>query len=101
MVEYTDEDICRAVMEGKEWRETAHLWGGDDDDADDDATIIPHPSCLEALHAVATIQRFLAPMGDPFARELETILASFGCQTHLEETESLKDTSITDYFTRR
>ena len=101
MQQYSDKDIYEAVMEAKEQRETAHLHGGEDDIAASlDDTAEPRPSRSEALRAVGLIQKFLAPMDDPFARKLETLLASFGRQTRLEEAQSLTETQITRYFDR-
>lgn len=73
---------------------------GGDADADDDSPLDPRPTRRDAMHAVITIQKFVESMEDPFARQIETVLASFGRKTRLEETNALKNTEITDYFTR-
>jgi len=36
-----------------------------------------------------------------FARKLENLLAMFGHETQLEVTHSMKNTSITDFFTSK
>ena len=36
-----------------------------------------------------------------FARKLENLLAMFGHETQLEVTRSMKNTSITDFFTSK
>ena len=41
----------------------------------------------------------LEHFNDPPARKLEAILASLGCQMHLEESRSMSPTRLTDYFT--
>jgi hypothetical protein len=37
---------------------------------------------------------------DAFSRQFEAILAGFGRQTRLEEAKGMRDTQMTDYFTR-
>ncbi|KAJ7576187.1 hypothetical protein C8J56DRAFT_900110 [Mycena floridula] len=81
--ECSDRDIFQAVMDVRAARENAEITGGADD-ADDDAAVIIRPSRSEALKAVSTIQQFLSPVDEPFARKLEGLLASFGRQTRLE-----------------
>ena len=93
----SDMDIFKAVMRDTEGRETS----GMDDGEEEVAADIPQPSRAEALSAVGTLQRYLSPMDNPFARKLEAVLASFGRQTRLEDVESMRDSSITDYFTRK
>jgi len=40
----------------------------------------------------------VADLDDSFARKLEVMLANFNRQTRLDEFRSLRDTTITDYF---
>ncbi|KAJ7817437.1 hypothetical protein B0H14DRAFT_2842360, partial [Mycena olivaceomarginata] len=61
----------------------------------------PPPSRQHALNAVLTLQKYTAAMDDNFARRLDSLLVSFGRQTQLEETNSLVDAPITNYFTLR
>ncbi|KAF5350390.1 hypothetical protein D9758_012458 [Tetrapyrgos nigripes] len=94
-----DKGIYDAVQKSMEAQESAAINGGDDD-VDDDAPLQPRPSRREALQAVSVIQQFVRDMEDPYARKMEAILASFGRQTHLEETRNMVDTNITDFFPR-
>ncbi|KAJ7893818.1 hypothetical protein B0H14DRAFT_2684038 [Mycena olivaceomarginata] len=59
----------------------------------------PRPCRRQALNAVLTLQKYTAAMDDDFARRLDSLLVSFGHQTQLEETNSLVDAPITNYFT--
>ncbi|KAK0472397.1 hypothetical protein IW261DRAFT_1424439 [Armillaria novae-zelandiae] len=93
--ETTDDDIFDAVMASKNAEEAMVMNGGD---ADDDLPLEPRPTRRDAMCAVATLQKFVGSMEDSFARQLETMLASFGRKTRLEETNALKSSKITDYF---
>ncbi|KAG6886781.1 hypothetical protein C0992_002405, partial [Termitomyces sp. T32_za158] len=57
------------------------------------------PSCQEALTTASTILDYISDMDDPFVRKLETVLASFGRQTHLDGLQDLRPTTINQYFT--
>lgn len=72
--------------------------GGYDSDSD---AVDQKPTRKEALTAAFALRSYVADINEPFARKLEGILASFGRQTRLEETQSLEPTHITDYFTRK
>ncbi|KAG6804975.1 hypothetical protein H0H92_001345, partial [Tricholoma furcatifolium] len=96
--EGTEDDIFKAVTERREatqWREKN---GGDisEDEVDDE----PKPTRREALLAVSTLQKYISDIDDPFARKFEAILGAFGHQTRLNAAQSLKNTSITSYFTQ-
>jgi hypothetical protein len=94
-VDITDEEISAAVHAKREALQNLEINGGDDDD---DIEVIEKPNRREALAASLTLQRYISDISDPFARQLEVILASFGRQTRLEETQSLQPSQITDYF---
>ena len=95
-VDITDEEISAAVHAKHKALQNLEVNGGDDDD--DDVEVIEKPNRREALAASLTLQRYTADIGEPFARQLEVILSSFGRQTRLEETQSLRPSRITDYF---
>jgi hypothetical protein len=46
------------------------------------------------------LQSFVTTLSHSYARKLDTILATFGCQTQLEATNAISDVSTTDFFTR-
>ncbi|KAK0184651.1 hypothetical protein F5146DRAFT_938462 [Armillaria mellea] len=98
--EVMDQDIFDAVITAQKQAEEAETYDADADaDADVNECIDVPPSHKEALDAVSTLQKYVHSMDDPFVRQLEGVLASFGRKTRLEETHSLKDTEITMYFT--
>ncbi|KAG6875168.1 hypothetical protein C0993_010513 [Termitomyces sp. T159_Od127] len=61
-------------------------------------TTKPKPAHHEALKAASTLQAYVADMNEPFAREMEVILAKFGHQTRLDKFKSYQPTAITDYL---
>ncbi|KAF8187079.1 hypothetical protein K438DRAFT_1595969 [Mycena galopus ATCC 62051] len=93
----TDTEIYRAVNASRNAQEESEIRGGNDD-VDDDMEYEPRPDRCEALQAVATLQKYTASMNNNFARCLDVLLASFGRQMQLEETKSLVNAPITNYF---
>ncbi|KAJ7182095.1 hypothetical protein C8R46DRAFT_1314063 [Mycena filopes] len=93
----TVQDIYDAVSAARLAQDNSDANGGDDDE-DDDADITVRPSRREALAAVATLQNFTATMNDDFSRKLDAVLARFGRQTQLEETNQKRSVPITDFF---
>ncbi|KAF7347008.1 DDE-domain-containing protein [Mycena venus] len=93
----TVEDIYAAVSAARLAQENSDAAGGDDDQ-DDDADLVVRPSRREALAAVSTLQRFTATLNDDFSRKLDAVLARFGHQTQLEETNQMKTVPITTFF---
>lgn len=61
---------------------------GDDDIENDCVDAEPCPSRRDALKAVSTVQWYIQDIDEPFAHKLESILASFGHQTHLDNLKS-------------
>jgi len=82
----TDEEIIEAVCMKHETLEKLEINRGDNDD--NDVEVIEKPDHRGTLAASLTLQRYISDIGDPFAHQLEAILASFGWQTRLEETQS-------------
>ena len=93
-INITDKEIFEAVHAKHEALGNLEINGGDND------KIIEKPNRQEALAALLTLQRYISDIGDLFAHQLEAILASFGWQTHLKETQFLQPSHITDYFTQ-
>ncbi|KAI0289550.1 hypothetical protein BC826DRAFT_1106910 [Russula brevipes] len=54
----------------------------------------------DVLKAVSTINKYIDELNDPIARKLEGILGSFNRQLRLDETRSMKATTLTDFFQR-
>jgi hypothetical protein len=52
------------------------------------------------LEAVSTLREYISDRNDIFGRQLEAILAGFGRQTRLDEMKAMRDTQMTDYFSR-
>jgi hypothetical protein len=68
-----------------------------DDDLDEAEEV--KPSRQEALAAALILSKYVADLDEPFARKLDVILANFGRQTHLATFNSLRPTTLTNYFT--
>ena len=98
LAETSDAEIYQAVMDAIDARENMEINGGDDDD--DDAPAEPRPKRSDVLKAVSTIGRYIEDMNDPIARKVEALLGSFNMQLRLEETRSLKNSVLTDFFQR-
>ena len=92
----SDKEIFEAVTNSCEAAQVLEIMGSDDVDEDFNND---KPACKDALAAAVTLQKYVADINEPFACKLETILASFGHQTCLEESHALKPTYITDFFT--
>lgn len=97
MTETSDKEIYHAVMDAFEARENIETNGGDDLD---EVFIEPPPTRREVLKAVSTIGKCIDDSSDPTAHKLNVLLRSFNRQLRLEETQSMRDTSLTDYFNR-
>ena len=99
LLEATENDIYEAVMDAQRVRNGLNV---DDDDLENDvAPAKPGPTRREALQAVLTLQEYVGTINDPFVRKLEVMLNSFGWTTRAMEAQSMKDTKLTDYFTRK
>ena len=93
----TNEEICQAVLDGqKAWEEG--LVNDGDDNVDDDASIEAPPTPHKVHLAASVINWYVNNINDPLAHKLEGVLASFSQQMCLEETRSMVDSRITDFF---
>jgi len=81
-----------------ELSENIEINGGDD--VDEDILIGPRPTRRDVLKAASTIGRYIDDLNDPLARKIEALLGSFNRQLRLEETSSMKNTTLTDFFQR-
>jgi DDE superfamily endonuclease len=99
-----DSDIYQAVLERRDAEQNLEIsLCGDDiilaaDNLDDDIAGTQKPSRREALSAASIICKYIVDSDKLFARQVEAILASFGRQTRFDEVQSLKPTTINDYF---
>ena len=73
----TDEDIYRAVMDAKEVRERS----GDSSDDPDTVVVKQVTTRKEALQGAMAILNYLGTWDDPFARQVEVVMGSFGRKT--------------------
>ena len=70
-----------------EARQMKEINGGDDlDDAGD----VHKPTRKEALHAISTIQKYIADINNLVARKFESILLGFVYQARLDKAQSVK-----------
>ena len=96
----TDEEICQAVLAAWNAQPEEGPTGinGRDDDVEDAALLEPYPTYREVFQAASVINRHVGLLDDPLARDVEAILASLGRQMHLNRSQSLIPTHVTDYF---
>ncbi|KAF9236007.1 hypothetical protein BU15DRAFT_50663 [Melanogaster broomeanus] len=95
----TDEDIFESVMDAKMLRERNAE--DDDDDIDNSEPQAPGLTRREALQATLMLKKYVGTINNPFSRKFEVMLGSFGQQTRVAEMQDMKDTKLTDYFSRK
>jgi hypothetical protein len=100
LTETSDCEIYQAVMVAIDARENAEMNGGDDVDVDSDIPLEPHPTRREVLKAVSTIGRYIEDLNEPIARKMEAILGSFSRQLRFDETRTMRNSVLTDFFQR-
>ena len=93
----TDDEIYSVVMEWCKGEQNRERDGGDDFDVD--SLDVVKPTCQEVITAAFILQNYVADLDNPFAWNLEVMLANFNHQTWLDEVQSLQPMIITDYFT--
>ena len=96
----TDKEICQAVLAAQNAQPEEGPTGinGRDDDVEDAALLEPYPTYREVFQAASVINRHVGLLDDPLACDVEAILASLGRQMHLNRSQSLIPTRVTDYF---
>ena len=77
-------------------RENNEINGGDD--VDEGVDTEPLLTRREVLKAVSTINKYIDGLDDPVSRKIEGLLRSFNQQLHLNETKTMKNTVLTNYF---
>lgn len=96
MEEYTPESIFEAVQLAHRATET-----GKEDELIEEEPPKPRPTRKQALDAASVLRDYIQEVNEPFARKLEQVLASFGCQTRLEATQNMMDGCLDNFFTRK
>jgi len=97
LTEANDKDIYHAVMDAMGACETMDKNGGDD--VDEDGPVKPCPNWQDVLIAVSTIIQYVANINDPLARKVESLLGSLTRLLCIDESRSMRDTVLTDFFT--
>jgi hypothetical protein len=93
----TDKDIYHAVMDPKEAQERSR-----DSSNDTDTAVVKQVTTRkEALQGAMAILNYLGTWDDPFARQVEAIMGSFGRKTRTLEMQGMRDDKITNYFSRQ
>ena len=83
-------------MDAVKARENTEINGGDD--LDEGVDTKPLPTRREVLKAVSTINKYIDGLDDPVSRKIEGLLRSFNVQLHLNETKTMKNTVLNNYF---
>ena len=83
-------------MDAVKGRENIEINGGDD--VDEGADTEPLPTRREVLKAVSTINKYIDGLDDLVSHKIEGLLRSFNRQLHLNETKTIKNTVLTNYF---
>ncbi|KAK2465497.1 hypothetical protein APHAL10511_002389 [Amanita phalloides] len=96
----SEEEIYNTVQGTRKAKEMMEINGGDDVvEGDEIDEINKKLTCKDALAAASVLQKYIVDMDKLFAQKLEIHLASFGWKMHLEQTQAMQPTYITDYFT--
>ena len=77
-------------------RENIKINGGDD--VDEGVDTEPLPTWCEVLKVVLTINKYIDGLDDLVSHKIEGLLRSFNRQLRLNETKTLKNTVLTNYF---
>jgi len=99
LMETSDQGIYQAVMDSIAACENIEINSGDGVDING-MPIEPHPTWCNILKAVSTVSRYAKNLNHPIAHKFEALLGSFNRQLRLEETKSMKETVLTDFFQR-
>ena len=99
LTETSDQEIYQAVMDSIAAHENIEINGGDNVSIDD-MPIEPRPTRRDVLKAVSAVSRYAEDLNHPIARKFKALLGSFNRQLRLEETKSMKETVLTDFFQR-
>ncbi|KAI0768835.1 hypothetical protein BD413DRAFT_493768 [Trametes elegans] len=94
--EVSEEEICEAVQ-------VAQNASGNGDASDDisELAVEKPPMGKEVLQAASVVLHFSLMLEHTAARKMESALASFTCQTHPDAQRAMKETTITQYFSRQ
>ncbi|KAI0250672.1 hypothetical protein BJV78DRAFT_546810 [Lactifluus subvellereus] len=102
MIDETTDEICQAVLAARNAQEEGPI------PSMVGMTTLRTIHCLnpiqhivtlcEVFQAVSVINRYVECHGDPLACKVNASLVSFRCQMHLERSQSLVPTRVTDYF---
>ena len=60
----------------------------------------PRPAQLDVIKAVSTIRKYIEELDDPIAQKTEAHLAFFNMNIRLDRTRCMKNTLLTDFFSK-
>ena len=63
-----------------------------------DGPVHPRPSRRDVLRAISTIVQYVSDLNDPVARKAKAVLGSLTRFLRREESCTMKDTVLTDFF---
>ena len=93
------DEIYNAVISARKSSQNIDINGVNDNNSDTPESIKP-PSRRETLAAVSAITTYLEDVNDPVSRQLEILLHKFTSTLRLEQTKSMRDGLLTDFFTK-
>ena len=96
-MEASDKEIFESVMDAIQARENLEK-DGRDDHTDEDGPVHPRPSRRDVLRAISTIVQYVSDLNDPVARKAKAVLGSLTRFLRREESCTMKDTVLTDFF---
>ncbi|KIK80910.1 hypothetical protein PAXRUDRAFT_157373 [Paxillus rubicundulus Ve08.2h10] len=100
MFDATDEDIFESVMDAKMLQER-NAEDNNNNDIDNSEPQAPGLTHHKALQAMLMLKKYVGTINNPFSHKFKVMLGSFGQQTRVAEMQDMKDTKLTDYFSRK
>ena len=82
-------------MDAIKVHENMDINGGDD--IEDGNLTNPCPTYCNVLKAVSTICQYM-DLNDPITQKMQALLGIFNMNIHLDESQVLKNTVLTDFF---
>ncbi|KAF9226434.1 DDE-domain-containing protein [Gyrodon lividus] len=100
MFDATDKDIFKSMMDAKMLQER-NAEDDNNDDIDNSEPQAPGLTRRKALQVMLMLKKYIRTINNPFSRKFKVMLGSFGQQTRVAKMQDMKDTKLTDYFSRK
>jgi hypothetical protein len=100
LMEGSDHEIYQSVMDAVAACKNIKINSGNGINDNINISHEPPPTRHDVLKAISTIGKYTDDMNDPIAHKMEVILGTFTRQLCLDETRTMKNSVLTDFFDR-